>query len=56
MSWNGGSAHQSVEVRKAYGKSLREVTPRSSHGAWAPAQDRPDPVDLIESQNDGRLQ
>ena len=56
MSWNGGSAHQSVEERKAYGKSLREATPRSSHGAWAPAQDRPDPVDLIESQNDGRLQ
>ncbi|MEA2011162.1 MAG: DUF2252 domain-containing protein, partial [Actinomycetota bacterium] len=31
-------------------------TPRSSHAEWSPSPGRPDPVDLIESQNDGRLQ
>ncbi len=56
MPLEEGAPHQSVEERKAYGKSLREATPRSSHAAWSPKRDRPDPVGLIESQNDGRLQ
>jgi uncharacterized protein (DUF2252 family) len=42
--------HLSVEERVARGKTARTVTPRSSHGPWAPATDRPDPVALIESQ------
>ena len=56
MPWNDGTTHQSVEERKAYGKSLRESAPRSSHAEWSPGPDRPDPVALIEGQNDGRLQ
>ncbi|MEA3510202.1 MAG: DUF2252 domain-containing protein [Actinomycetota bacterium] len=56
MTWSGKAPHRSVDQRKAYGKSLRESTPRSSHAEWSPSPDRPDPVDLIESQNDGRLQ
>jgi uncharacterized protein (DUF2252 family) len=36
--------------RAASGKSLREPTPRSSHAAWVPRPDRPDPVALLEEQ------
>ena len=56
MGWNSETPHQSVDERKAYGKSLRESTPRSSHAVWSPTPSRPDPVALIESQNEGRLQ
>ncbi len=56
MGWNDETPYRSVNERKADGKSLRESTPRSSHADWAPSPDRPDPVALIESQNDGRLQ
>ena len=38
------------------GKRLRREAPRSSHGDWAPAEDRPDPVDLITSQDISRLE
>jgi uncharacterized protein (DUF2252 family) len=42
--------HLSVEERVARGKTARTAVPRSSHGAWTPAADRPDPVALIEGQ------
>ena len=42
--------------RRAHGKSLRKDVPRSSHGEWTPTADRPDPVDLITSQNVARIQ
>jgi uncharacterized protein (DUF2252 family) len=32
------------------GKSARRQAPRSSHGNWRPAADRPDPIDLLEEQ------
>lgn len=41
---------------RARGKSIRQDVPRSSHGEWTPPADRPDPVELITSQNDDRLQ
>jgi len=47
--------HQTIEERTEHGKSLREQAPRTSHGEWSPAQNRPDPVSLIEEQNNGRL-
>jgi uncharacterized protein (DUF2252 family) len=47
--------HQNIEQRTEHGKSLREQTPLSSHGEWSAAQNRPDPVSLIEEQNNGRL-
>jgi uncharacterized protein (DUF2252 family) len=56
VTWDDRTAHRSVYERKALGKSLREATPRSSHAAWSPTPSRPDPVDLIEGQNEGRLQ
>jgi len=47
--------HQTIEQRAELGRSLREQTPRSSHGEWSAASDRPDPVSLLEDQNNGRL-
>ena len=40
----------------AAGKALRREVPRSSHGDWSAAQDRPDPVDLITDQDETRVQ
>lgn len=37
------------------GKSLREKCPRSSHAAWQPAADRPDPIVLLQASNEGRI-
>jgi len=36
--------------RRELGRQRRTLTPRSSHGAWQPATDRPDPIEvLVES-------
>jgi uncharacterized protein (DUF2252 family) len=40
----------SVEERVARGRAARGDAPRSSHGRWAPAADRRDPVALLEEQ------
>jgi uncharacterized protein (DUF2252 family) len=37
-------------------KALRAQAPRSSHGEWVPASDRPDPLSLLQAQDKGRLQ
>jgi uncharacterized protein (DUF2252 family) len=44
------------EERAALGKSFRKQAPRSSHGDWTPAPDRPDPISLLQAQDEGRLQ
>jgi uncharacterized protein (DUF2252 family) len=44
-------AHPSVEERRARGKEARKRIPPSSHSGWSPADDRPDPVALLEQQN-----
>ncbi len=44
------------EERQAIGKGGRKQVPRSSHGDWSPATDRPDPLDLLQLQDKGRLQ
>ena len=36
--------------RAARGKAARNEVPRSSHGRWEPAVNRPDPVKLLEEQ------
>jgi hypothetical protein len=43
-------AHLSVDERQARGLAARKQAPRSSHGRWEPAADRPDPVALLEAQ------
>ena len=43
-------SHPSVADRKARGKAARERAALSSHGAWTPSDDRPDPI-ALEEQN-----
>ena len=44
------------EERIVLGKSIRKQVPRSSHGDWVQVTDRPDPLDLLQAQDKGRLQ
>ncbi len=37
------------------GRRRRTVVPRTSHGAWEPPADRPDPIALLDAENAGRL-
>src|SRR5258707_1587687 len=46
---------QSPAERAAAGKAARTESPRSSHGEWVPASDRPDPVELLEHQATSRV-
>ncbi len=48
-------AHLTVDQRVARGRAARHEAPRSSHGRWAPAPDRPDPVALLEEQAASRV-
>ena len=48
-------AHLSVEERVARGKAARNEVPRSSHGRWVPADNRPDPIALLEEQAGSRV-
>ncbi|GGV72243.1 hypothetical protein GCM10010294_32530 [Streptomyces griseoloalbus] len=49
------SASRSPAERAAHGKEARGRAPRSSHGRFEAARDRPDPVDVIERQSVTRL-
>ncbi|HEY5708006.1 MAG TPA: DUF2252 domain-containing protein [Solirubrobacterales bacterium] len=46
---------RSPAERAATGKAARAGAPRSSHGEWAPASDRSDPVELLEGQATSRV-
>ena len=48
-------ARLSVAERVARGKAARTDAPRSSHGGWEPASDRPDPIALLEEQATSRV-
>jgi hypothetical protein len=48
-------AASSPAERAAAGKAARSKVPRSSHAAWEPATDRPDPVELLEAQGTTRV-
>jgi uncharacterized protein (DUF2252 family) len=41
--------------RIAAGRALRKDVPRTSHGDWKPAAERPDPVAVLVAQGDGRV-
>jgi uncharacterized protein (DUF2252 family) len=47
--------HLTVDERVARGQTARQEVPRSSHGQWKPAPDRPDPVALLEEQAASRV-
>src|SRR5215218_9304116 len=44
------------EERIEAGRALRRQVKRGELGRWRPAEDRPDPLDLIEEAHEGRLQ
>lgn len=50
------SRHLTAQERATRGRAARSRVPRSSHAEFAPAADRPDPVDVIERQSASRLQ
>jgi uncharacterized protein (DUF2252 family) len=52
----GNTAERSLEARLAQGKRLRQSAPRSAHGLWKPAEDRPDPVAMLIESGRGRLE
>lgn len=45
----------SVAERVERGRAARKIVPRSAHGEWSPASDRPDPVAAIRAQDRDRL-
>jgi uncharacterized protein (DUF2252 family) len=45
----------SVEERAAAGKALREKVPRSAHAEFERGSERPDPVAILEKQNETRV-
>ena len=47
--------HPTPEERAARGKAARADVPRSVHGAWEPAGNRRDPVELLEEQASSRV-
>ena len=53
----GRAAHaaESYQQRQERGRVARRAVPRSMHGEWAPALDRPDPVDLLKAQDSDRI-
>jgi hypothetical protein len=38
------------------GRQRRALISPGAHGDWAPAEDRPDPIDVLVASNDGRLE
>jgi len=49
------SAGMTVVERAARGKASRADVPRTSHGDWAPAPDRGDPIEILEAQGASRV-
>jgi len=49
------SEKRSIEERISAGKVLREKFPREKHGEYKPAENRVDPVDILEEQAKTRL-
>jgi len=46
----------SAELSRRDGKSARSGVPRSSHSTWEPPTERPDPLELLEEQEEHRLE
>jgi uncharacterized protein (DUF2252 family) len=50
------AAASRYQQRRERGRVARRVVPRIMHGEWAPAPDRPDPIDLLKAQARDRIQ
>ncbi|MBA3746719.1 MAG: DUF2252 domain-containing protein [Solirubrobacterales bacterium] len=55
MSTDTGPVPDKPSAREAAGKQARTRAPRSSHGDWRPAEDRPDPIEVLLEQAKGRV-
>jgi uncharacterized protein (DUF2252 family) len=51
-----GRPDAAYQQRRELGRAARQAVPRGAHAGWTPAQDRPDPVTLLEMQATGRLE
>lgn len=51
----GGERPPLPDESRAQGKALRRQVPRAAHAAWEPQADRPDPVQLLRSQEAARV-
>src|SRR3954447_22989662 len=49
------SAGMTVTERAARGKASRADVPRTSHGDWAPAPGRPEPIEILQEQAASRV-
>src|SRR5258705_2253321 len=47
--------YRSQADRRAEGKALRDAVPRAEHSGWKPPKERPDPVEVVLAQNEGRV-
>ncbi len=54
-SSSGAGRWLSREERVRAGKRLRQSVPRSRHARWSPERDRPDPLELLDASNAGRI-
>jgi uncharacterized protein (DUF2252 family) len=50
-----GKAFQDSTERRELGRALREGAPRKDHARWEAALDRPNPIDILEESNKGRV-
>jgi len=48
-------SHPTREELYAMGKSLRKKCPRHNHAVWQAPDNRPEPLELVEASNQGRL-
>jgi uncharacterized protein (DUF2252 family) len=48
-------ARQTVAERRAVGTAWRHHVPRSEHGEWSPAPNRPSPVSILQAQAASRI-
>src|SRR2546425_5779459 len=55
-SSEGSTTNSTRAERYAAGKALRAKAPRTGHGEWASAADRPDTISLLEESNRSRVQ
>jgi uncharacterized protein (DUF2252 family) len=55
VSTAAAQAAASYQERHERGRAARRVVPRGDQAEWAPAPDRPDPIDLLEAQARDRI-
>jgi uncharacterized protein (DUF2252 family) len=48
-------SYSAPEERAAQGRLIRDAVPRSSQAGWKLPEHRPDPIELLEKSNEGRL-